>query len=737
MSAKFATVIVPNIPRGLTYSISAGMEEGVHVGSIVKIPVGRTWEVGPVVALQDKAPQGPWQIKAISEVVYPFAVLTPELIRLAEWISSYYACPLCTVYDTLLPSVVRQPPAQLIQREFVLPPPPPIAGRLGPQQQILLEKMRTLPTGASANSSMLNTWGISPSIAQALVKKGLLRLIERAHYRSAYNDSLADGEIVATLPPELMTEQAEAVALFGQLLAARAFNTQLLHGVTGSGKTEVYLRLISQALAQGQSALLLVPEVALTPQMIGRLRGRFGADPQQCVVWHSSLSAGERADAYRAIATGRCRIVVGARSALFAPLRELGLIIVDEEHEGAYKQEEAPRYHARQVAIERARHAGALCILGSATPSLESIYAVRQGEMGLQLMTKRIDDRPMPIMHVVDLKRSLGKTPWLSTLLKSKIADRLEKKEQIILFLNRRGHSTSFLCTKCGYVAQCHQCSIPLTYHIGIEKLRCHLCGYETKAPQSCPGCASTQVRWRGVGTQKVEGLLKSLYNTARIARVDSDALNEKNTLRHILGSFRRGELDILIGTQMIAKGLDFPNVTLVGLIDADLSLHQPDFRAAERTFQLLVQVAGRAGRGDRSGEVVVQTFLPHAPTLQYARHVDYNGFIEEELAQRQSAGYPPYRHLIQHLFRATSPEKLSFYCEAWAREVAKVLPQIEIRGPSPAPIEKIEGMYRYQLWYMTDEVAPIVAKLTELRSKFPFDDGITDTLDVDASQLF
>ena len=351
-------------------------------------------------------------------------------------------------------------------------------------------------------------------------------------------------------------------------------------------------------------------------------------------------------------------------------------------------------------------------------------------------MSKRIDDRPMPVVHVVDLRRSLGKTPWLSSLLKDKIADRLEKKEQILLFLNRRGHSTSFLCQKCGFIARCDQCSIAMTYHAAIEKLRCHLCGREHPAPASCPECGSEQVRWRGVGTQKIEVLLKGLYPQARVARVDADTTSAKNDLRDIFSKFRRGQLDMLVGTQMIAKGLDFPNVTLVGIVDADLSLHQPDFRAAERTFQLLVQVAGRAGRGDRSGEVVVQTFLPHSSTLQYARHADTNGFIQEELSHRRDYGYPPYRHLIQHLFRSTSLEKLAFYCEAWAKEITKTILGLEVRGPAPAPIERIEGFYRYQIWYLCEDIEGTLSKIVGLRSKFPFDSGITDSLDVDAAQL-
>lgn len=731
----YAQVTLPRVPKLLTYRLERFHERTVGVGSLVRAPLGRTAEVGVVMSLTDRAPANIQGLKSLLEPVLPYPVLTPDLVKLMEWLSSYYAASMGSVLETVIPSVVRQGARAKVEKLFVLKENA-TPGRLGPQQKELLEKIKALPPGAQVSFAMLAAWKISPAIAHALVKKGLLTLIEKKVHRVSYDDHLSAAELVNTAPPPLMHEQERAVATYLQLLAEKNPQPQLLHGVTGSGKTEVYLRLISHVLERGGSALLLVPEVALTPQMIGRLRGRFGSDPKHCVVWHSHLSEGERLDAHRAIATGECKIVVGARSALFAPLQNLQLIIVDEEHEMAYKQEEAPRYHARTAALRRAQFCGALCILGSATPSLETIQQVREGQMGMQEMLKRIDDRPMPLMHVVDLRRSLGKTPWLSTLLKEKIADRLEKGEQILLFLNRRGHSSSFLCQDCGYVATCHQCSIALTYHAAIEKVRCHMCGHEAPAPASCPGCGSAKVRWRGVGTQKIEQSLKAIFPKARVARVDSDALSTKNTLREIFSHFRTGKLDILVGTQMIAKGLDFPNVTLVGLIDADLSLHQPDFRAAERTFQLLVQVAGRAGRGDRSGEVVVQTFLPHSSTLQYARHTDYNGFVEEELEHRRQYAYPPFRHLILHLFRSPSVEKMEFYCEAWAREVGRKIPNIEVRGPSPAPIERIENMYRYQLWYLCDEVDSAIKALAQLRESFTFDKDITDAIDVDATHL-
>jgi primosomal protein N' (replication factor Y) (superfamily II helicase) len=738
MAAHLAQVVPFSMGKALTYRVEGPFAESVAPGSLVKIPLGRTVADGIVTSSEGTQPPfgRAYKLKSLYEVLYPTPILTPDLLSLAQWMASYYGAPLGSVFEMMIPSVIRDEQKTKVEKLFERLPAPATLPRLGPQQAALWEKFQSIPVGATIGFSELKTWNFSPSIAAALVAKGLLRARLQDHYRAGYDDNHSDAELVQTLPPALMDEQAAAVERFSKLLAEGGFHAQLLHGVTGSGKTEVYLRLIQHVLDSGGTALLMVPEVALTPQTIGRIRGRFGNDPERCVVWHSHLSPGERADAYRAVVSGKCRMAVGARSALFLPLKDLKLIIVDEEHEGAYKQEESPRYHARDGALKRAEICGALCLLGSATPSMEAIAAVRNDKMGLELMLKRVDDRPMPVVHVVDLRKSLGKTPWLSPLLKDKIADRLDKKEQILLFLNRRGHSTSFLCQKCGYIAMCDRCSLPMTYHAVEGELRCHLCGAFKKAPTRCPECGSDQVKWRGVGTQKIETLLHTIFPHARVARVDADAMAQKNTLRATLAEFRRGNLDMLIGTQMIAKGLDFPNVTLVGMIDADLSLHQPDFRAAERTFQLLVQVAGRSGRGDRTGEVVVQTFLPQSSTLQYARHCDYDGFVEEELGHREQFGYPPFRHLIRHLFRSPNPEKLAFYCEAWAKEVARILPSLEVRGPSPAPIERIEGLYRYQIWYLCDDVEPTVAALTAARAKFPFDGGITDTMDVDAAYL-
>ncbi len=421
-------------------------------------------------------------------------------------------------------------------------------------------------------------------------------------------------------------------------------NNFLLHGVTGSGKTEIYLQAIAHALEQGKGAIVLVPEISLTPQTVERFKARFSSGKLQTLVavLHSHLSAGERHDEWHKIRQGRARIVIGARSAIFAPVEPLGLIIVDEEHEHTYKQEEAPRYHARDVAIMRGQMENAVVVLGSATPSLESYYNCKKGKFSLLELPERVDDQKMPLVRVVDMRQSVrdGKGPPIfSPQLKEAITQRLERKEQTILFLNRRGYSTSLQCPKCGYVAECPNCSITLTYHRPEQKLSCHICGHNERVPTVCPNekCKNPAIRFAGTGTQNVEDILGKLFPHARIKRMDADVMKRKDDYRRVLGEFRHGKIDILIGTQMIAKGLHFPNVTLVGIIYADMALHQPDFRAGERTFQLLTQVAGRAGRGDIEGEVFVQAFTPFHPAIQYARRHDFLGFYEQELEFRRA----------------------------------------------------------------------------------------------------
>lgn len=730
----------------LHYRVPENLREIVAVGSLVRVPVLRALRlgiVGEIGAPQDFPVE---KLKLIAQVVHPFPALSPELLRLARWMGAYYAAGVDSIIETMLPAAVRH--GATIKEEKLLT----IARKLSEEELATIEKRA--PAQAKLyrflaqqfrpqrKGLVLTRLGVSAPAAASLVKRGVLREDTQRVERVAYQDDFTQGELVASQPHALNPEQAAAVAALDATIAERTFSVTLLHGVTGSGKTEVYLRAIDTALKAGGGVIFLVPEVALTPQTVARLRSRLEAiaPGHRCVVWHSHLSEGERFDGWLALATGEARVVVGARSAIFAPVQNLRLIVVDEEHEPAYKQDETPRYHGRDVAVMRAKLNGAVCLLGSATPSLESFANALAGKYRLLNLTQRVDARQLPHIDVVDLKIEAMRQrtlPSLSRKLVDAMQARFERKEQTILFINRRGYSSSMLCTKCGHVEECAHCSIAMTYHRADEMLRCHLCADQKPAPARCPKCGAPDIRWKGLGTQRVEEAVRRVLPRARIERMDTDAMSKKNRFREVLAQFRAGKIDVLVGTQMIGKGLDFPNVTLVGLIDADMSMHIPDFRANERTFQLLVQVAGRAGRGDRAGEVIVQTFTPQAEAIQFSRRADFAGFAESEMKLRKDFHYPPYRHLIHHLFRGPNPEKLKFFADQWAKLVEKEIGErVELRGPSASPIEKIKDEYRWQLWYFTNAVTKVVPELVRLRAGFAWPDDITQVLDVDPVNL-
>lgn len=731
------------LDRPLTYRLPPGLENTVRPGCLVRVPLVNKTLLG-VVKGPAAADTPPAKLKCVLDLLHPEPVLTADLLQLAQWMSAYYAAPMDTVFDTMIPGEIRQGMAhrsvQYMESGNILPEPELLRMRQrAPQQAKLYEflrgQIRPVP-----KLTVLKRLGVSTASCDALAKKGLVQLKKQHEERSAYSDLIAEGETVSSAEITLNEEQLVAAEDLQASVSLGAFRTHLLHGVTGSGKTEVYLRVIRRALELGGGVVFLVPEVALTPQTVGRLRSRLEKDGEKVIVWHSHLSAGERFDAWFSLLRGDARVVVGARSAIFAPVRDLRLVVVDEEHEPAYKQAETPRYHGRDVAVYRAMVAKALCLLGSATPSLESLYNVKMGQYRLNRLSKRVDDRQLPIVHLVDLKREKFRSDGLATLsslLTEKLIDRFEKKEQSILFLNRRGFSTSMLCPECSFLAECPHCDVRLTYHRPEERLKCHICGYYERAPSRCPQCGSKKIRWRGFGTQRVEDVVAKILPRAKIVRMDVDTMSKKNQFRSILADFRVGKIDILVGTQMIAKGLDFPNVTLVGLVDADISLHLPDFRASERTFQLLVQVSGRAGRGDKAGEVVAQSFMPQNPPLQYARRGDFDGFLEEELEHRREFNYPPFRRLIRHIFRGRNPEKVAFFAKQWTRHLEKnIRTPIEIRGPAPAPLEKIKDAYRFHTWYFVSAVSKVVPQIVALRRKFPMDEDVIDVLDVDPMDM-
>jgi primosomal protein N' (replication factor Y) len=753
--------------RSYSYLVPPTLSGKIQIGQLVRVPFGNTARLGIVwesdtsptsataaaptppdeftLSANPLQPPPPRKLKSILQLCHATPVLSPDLPALAKWMSDYYATPLNSVLETILPAAVRQGVRIVIEKKLRLARRLPEdelekLRRRAPKQAALYEFLAAQNVAVD-RAAALRGLSVAPAACKALINAGIVSEQSGQIQRDAYADDLAEAELVAAAPPVLNPGQQAALDATLADLDTGKFRVRLLHGVTGSGKTEVYIGAIRAVLAAGGSAIFLVPEVALTPQTVGRLRQRLSDTGTRVVVWHSHLSAGERFDAWMAMARGEARVVAGARSAVFAPLPNLRLIVVDEEHEPSYKQGASPLYHGRDVAVWRAMRLNAVALPVSATPSLESLANVRSGKYACSRLFTRIDDRAMPAFRIVDMKRELlhmrGQTV-LSRPLVDALRTRIERGEQSILFLNRRGFSRQLICTACGHVAGCPHCSMALTLHRTDHTLRCHACGHSEPAPSSCPECHSPKIYGRGTGTQKLEDVLRSVLPQARVMRLDADTMGRKNLFREVLSDFRKGKLDVLLGTQMLAKGLDFPNVTLAGIVDADISLHVPDFRAAERTFQLLVQVSGRAGRGDRAGEVVVQTLSPGAETIQFAKRADFDGFLEAELALRQTHGYPPARHLIRHLFRGRNAEKVAFFAEGWVKFLEANLPSglVEVRGPAPCPMEKLQDNYRWNAWYFTDRVVSAVAQIQALRARFEFDADVFDLVDVDAADL-
>ena len=724
----------------LTYAVSEKISSQIKIGCLVQIPLGRRRVLGVVFSLDSKESIDPEKLRFLGGLIQPEPVLSLDLIRLSKWVCNYYSCSMESVLAAMIPTVVREGKKAKNEKWIQLHPQNTIGDDLksAPKQRELFCKLNEIGNPIR-KTQLTKEWGYSLNTINGLITKGMVYEVSEIVHREVYDDEL-DNDVVES-EWELTKEQKRATSELEDLLHTRKFGVQLLHGVTGSGKTEVYFEAMEVALDQGGGVLFLVPEVSLAPQTVARLRARFSKRNEKVEVWHSHLSGGERLDAWRNLSTGKSRIVVGARSAVFAPIPSLRLIVVDEEHELAYKQEDTPRYHGRDLAVYRAMLNEASCILGSATPSLETFRNAERKKYGLSQLSTRIDGRQLPLMHIVDMRLDARKGKGVSVLSQSLIEamrDRFEKKEQTILFLNRRGFNTTMLCTDCGFVEECKDCSVALTFHRTDGYLRCHLCGFRKVAPRVCGSCGSIEVRRKGHGTQRVEDLVSELMpRSSKVVRVDADMMTKKNLFRETLRDFRLGKIDVLVGTQMIAKGLDFPNVTLVGVIDADLPLRMEDFRASERAFQLLVQVAGRAGRGDRAGEVYVQTYAPHSPSIQFSRKPDIYGFMEEEIEIRKELEYPPFRHLIRHIFRGRSLEKTEFYSNQWRKKLeAEPVHGLEVKGPALAPIEKIKGFYRFHLFYFTASVTRSLNQLEKRREDFPLDAEVHDILDVDAHQM-
>jgi primosomal protein N' (replication factor Y) (superfamily II helicase) len=744
MKPAYVRVVIDRaIHRELDYLVPETLAERVGVGSRVRVPFRDKTGLATVVALLEQSEAK--GIRPIEAVVGEAPILSEPMLELARWISAYYCCPIETVMRSLLPQVIRRAEVGWKKQLFVQP------GReidnaaieklrkRAPRQAELLEAISRLDAPVRA-AQLLRQTSLDNQTLRALVKRGLAELREEAVVR----DPHADEQFIATSNLILNQEQSRALNEITQALdSPKDARPILVHGVTGSGKTEIYLQAIRATLSRWRTAIVLVPEISLTPQTVERFKGRFAEAQDAVAVLHSHLSEGERHDEWHKIHSGRAHIVIGARSAVFAPLKNLGLIVVDEEHETTYKQEEAPRYHARDIAVVRAKIEKCVVVLGSATPSLESYHNATTGKYRLATLTQRVDEKQMPLMRIVDLRQERRKekaAAILSERLRAAIADRLEKREQTILFLNRRGFSTSLLCSNCGEARNCPNCSVALTFHrhpAVAGRLSCHLCGHTAAVPKKCPACSKDALIYAGFGTEKVESTVAHIFPKATVRRMDADSMTRKEAYRETLRNFRTGKIDILVGTQMIAKGLHFPNVTLVGIINADLSLHLPDFRAGERTFQLLTQVAGRAGRGETSGEVFVQTYTPFSPSIQFARHHDFAGYFQQELEFRERCDFPPFKHAILITVRSTHEGRAKLSAETLKRRLKEALPEEFILGDAtPAPLEKLQGQFRFHILIRGEAIMRLSRLVRETLDKLPFPEDVSVAVDVDPYQL-
>ena len=657
-----------------------------------------------------------------------------------EWITSYYGTPLEQVIRSIIPASIRgDKTSAKIRKAAILAKKPTeielakLAKRAKRQHQII-----TLLSIADKPIPITELGGASTSSSiKTLAAKGWVTVINLEVRR----DPDANETFLPTDPLTLNEEQDEAYQTISKSLHSEKPKPILLHGITGSGKTEVYLQATRTALKLGKNVIILVPEISLAPQTVQRFKARFHDLTDQIAILHSNLSQGERFDEWHRIRAGKARIVIGARSAIFAPVKDPGLIIVDEEHEPAYKQENPPKYHARDLAVVRCNLEKCTVVLGSATPSLETFQNTQLKKYQIVKLTERADGASLPLTRVVDMrieaKKHKGRDAIISDVLRTSVEKRIETNEQVIIFLNRRGFARSLQCPPCGHVIECNHCSIPLTYHRGDERLVCHVCGFQSIVPRLCPNCQDPAIRFQGYGTEKAETILRKVFPSAKIARLDTDTTRRKNTLRDTLRDFRAKKINILLGTQMIAKGLDFPNVTLVGVLNADLSLYAPDFRAGERTFQLLTQVAGRAGRGKMAGEVIIQTSTPHSPSIQFARHHDFDGFVAQELNVRQQFQYPPFTHLALLLARSSHERRAEFTLQTLHRKLAEDLPnQVILGDPIPSPLTKSHSQFRFQLLMRGPNARILSHHLNKILRATPTPEDVIVTADLDAYDL-
>ena len=773
MLAKVAIDLA--LDRLFDYEVPAALEKKLAVGQLLSVPFGHREARGFAVALlrdggaaspasaggglatqppakpleTEQPPAKPLKIKPITAIVDETPFFSPALLTLVKKVAAYTAAPLETVLKTALPAAVLKKNARAKEQLFV-EPALRRGGAVDPltsRQAWLVENVARLGGGWLA--SLCAELKTTPSSLRLLAERGYLAIAPRAKRRSP----LGNRRILPSKPLPLNDEQRKALEKIyegesasrlsrpsrppsrpndcqGSSSSPSIFSPKpvLLLGVTGSGKTEVYLQAIARELDAGRGAIVMVPEIALTPQTVQRFASRFG---DRVAVLHSALSDGERYDEWHRIRSGEARVVVGPRSAVWAPVRDLGLIVVDEEHEHSYKQDETPRYHARDVAVLRGAIEGARVVLGSATPSLESWQNVRLGKYALAEMSHRAGAGTLPDVRLVEMHDGSIFSPELLDAIRL----RLDRHEQTILFLNRRGYSRQVVCETCGHVVTCPECGLPYTYHQADDCLRCHVCGGWIPRPSKCPECSAVALDYRGVGTQRAEAALKKCFAGAKILRMDADSTSRKLSHDDILDAFRRQEADVLLGTQMIAKGLDFPNVTLVGVLNADSSINMPDFRAAERSFQLFAQVAGRAGRAELPGEVIIQTHDVESPVLAAVVRGDFAAFAADELKAREEGFLPPFCHLAMLNLRSKNLKLVGDWATMYAASLAKC-PGLTVTDAMPSALEKADGWYRWQVMVRAKSASSVLKAWRWLRDVRPAPAALRVALDVDAQSL-
>lgn len=689
----YAEVIINSealeIDRPFTYKVPEEFNNEIKIGQIVKVPFGKGNKTSEGFILNLKNDDNiKFKTKNIAAILVKDPVIYEDDINLIEFLREKTLCKYIDAFRLLIPVGIMKGAKAKKKRVIVLKSED-LSNIKNPDGYKKIVEFFKTNSGKYTKSELINEHSISQYKLNKLIENEVLSIEEESVFR--YNDRVYNKDSAKTLTIEQENIIREYINSDDKMF--------LLKGVTGSGKTEVYMKLVERVLLEGKSAIILVPEIALTPQMIERFKGRFGVN---VALFHSKLSDGERFDEWFRVKEGKAKVIVGARSAIFLPAKNLGLIIIDEEHENTYKSEQNPKYQTKEIAEYLSELKGCKVILGSATPSIETYYRALTGEMKLLELNSRVDNKPMPPMKVIDMRNELkgGNKSLFSRELFIAIQERLKRKEQIILFLNRRGFSTFVSCRSCGYVFKCDECDISMTYHKN-GLLICHYCGKTKREPRECPKCHSKYVKFFGAGTQRVEEEVKKYFNNVRILRMDVDTTRDKHSYERIYNTFKNGEADILIGTQMVSKGLDFKNVTLVGILAADMSINIPDYRAAERTFQIITQVAGRAGRGDKQGEVLIQTYTPQHYSLQYAVNYDYEGFYEKEFTVRAMMKYPPFGKLLLINGTSKKEELLKNFMHKITMMIKPLVEScldIEILGPIPCMISKVKENYRWQI---------------------------------------